>query len=78
MREILRALKPGGKLMVIAESYKKGAYNKLQWPVMKILRSTNLDVDAHRELFSTTGYVDIQIFEERAKGWLCGIGSKPL
>jgi ubiquinone/menaquinone biosynthesis C-methylase UbiE len=78
MQEILRVLKPGGKLIVIAESYKKGAYNTLQRPVMKLLRSTNLDVEGHRGLFSTAGYTDIQIFEERTKGWICGIGQKPL
>jgi SAM-dependent methyltransferase len=76
MQEILRVLKPGGKLIVIAESYKKGAYNWLQRPVMKLLRSTDLDVDGHRGLFSAAGYADIQLFEERKRGWICGIGQK--
>jgi len=78
MQEIRRVLKPGGKLVVIAESYKRGAYNRLQRPVMKLLRSSNLDVDEHRRLFSSAGYTDIQIFEESAKGWFCGIGKRPL
>ena len=78
MQEILRVLKPGGTLMVIAESYRKGAYDKLQRPVMKLLRSTNLGINEHRELFSTAGYTDIQTFEERTKGWICGIGKKPV
>ena len=77
MREILRVLKPGGTLLVIAESYKNGAYNALQRPVMKLLRSSNLGVDDHRELFSTAGYTDVQTFEEPAKGWFCGMGRKP-
>lgn len=77
MQEILRVLKPGGTLIIIAESYKKGAYNKLQRPVMKLLRSTNLGVEDQRELFSSAGYADIQIFEERAKGWICATGKKP-
>ena len=76
MQEILRVLKPGGTLIVIAESYKQGAYNKLQRPVMKLLRSTNLSADDHREVFSKAGYTDVQIFEERSKGWICGIGKK--
>jgi SAM-dependent methyltransferase len=78
MQEILRVLKPGGKLIVIAESYKKGAYNWLQAPVMKLVKSSNLDVDDHRHLFSAAGYTEIEIFEERTKGWFCGIGQKPL
>jgi hypothetical protein len=77
MKEILRVLKPGGKLIVIAESYKNGAHNRLQRPVMKLLRSTNLDVHEHRELFSTAGYTDVEVFEETTKGWICGIGKKP-
>lgn len=78
MQEILRVLKPGGTLTVIAESYKTGAYDKLRGPLMKLLRSANLGVDEHRELFSAAGYTDIQPFEERTHGWICGVGKKPL
>jgi hypothetical protein len=77
MREILRALKPGGTLIVIAESYKGGRYDKLQQLVMRLLRSTRLSADEQRELFSTAGYTDVRIFEERDKGWICGTGKKP-
>jgi ubiquinone/menaquinone biosynthesis C-methylase UbiE len=49
MQEILRVLKPGGTLIVIAESYKKGAYNNLQRLVMELSRSVTLGVDQHRE-----------------------------
>jgi ubiquinone/menaquinone biosynthesis C-methylase UbiE len=76
MREILRVLRPGGTLIIIAESYKKGAYSTLQRPVMKLLRSANLGVEEQRALFSAAGYTDIQIFEERSKGWICVIGKK--
>jgi ubiquinone/menaquinone biosynthesis C-methylase UbiE len=78
MREILRVLKPGGTMVITAESYKGGRYDKLQQPVMRLLRSTRLSVDEHRELFSAAGYTDVQIFEERNKGWICGTGRKPL
>lgn len=78
MQEILRVLKPGGELIVIAESYRKGAYNMLQRPVMKLLKSANLDVEGHRDLFSKAGYTNIQIIEQRTRGWICGIGEKPL
>jgi SAM-dependent methyltransferase len=78
MREILRVLKPGGTLVVIAESYGKGKYDMVQGPVMKLLRSANLGVEEHRELFAKAGYTDIQTFEERSKGWFCGAGRKAL
>jgi ubiquinone/menaquinone biosynthesis C-methylase UbiE len=78
MQEILRVLKPGGTLIIIAESYKGGRYDKLHWPVMRLLRSALLSVDEHRELFSKAGYIDVQTFEDRKKGWFCGTGKKPL
>ena len=78
MREILRALKPGGTLIIIAESYKDGRFDLLKGPVMKLLRSARLSADEHRELFSTAGYTDVQVFEERDKGWICVTGRKPL
>ena len=76
MQEILRVLKPGGTLIVIAESYKKGSNNALQRPVMKLLRASNMGVDDHRELFLKAGYEDVQIFEEVRKGWICATGKK--
>jgi SAM-dependent methyltransferase len=78
MREVLRVVKPGGKLMVIAETYKGGKYDKLKWPVMWLLRSSHLSVNEHRELFSNAGYTDVEIFEEHSKGWICGIARKAL
>jgi ubiquinone/menaquinone biosynthesis C-methylase UbiE len=77
MQEILRTLKPGGTLAIIAESYKHKGANKVEQATMKLLRSSNLGVDDHRQLFSTAGYTDIQIFEERRKGWICVTGKKP-
>lgn len=77
MREILRVLKPGGHLIVIAETYKGGKYDKLKWPVMWLLRSSHLSVNDHRELFSAVGFADVEIVEEHDKGWICGIGRRP-
>ena len=78
MQEVLRVLKPNGNLIVIVESYDQGTHNRLQKPIMKLLKSTSLNVDEHRSVFSVAGYTDIQVHEERAKGWLCCTGRKPL
>src|SRR5438067_9365407 len=43
-----------------------------------LLRATYLSVEEHRALLSTAGYSDVTIFEERGKGWLCGVGTKPI
>jgi SAM-dependent methyltransferase len=74
MKEISRVLRPGGSLIIIAESYKGGRYAAIQRPVMWLLRSTLLSVDEQRELFSEAGYTGVQLFEEHAKGWVCATG----
>lgn len=76
MREILRVLKPAGRLVIIAETYKGGKYDWLKWPVMWLLRSSHLSVSDHRELFASAGYVNIEIFEESSRGWICAMATK--
>jgi len=77
MREILRVLKPGGRIMVVAESYRGSRNDWLLGPVMRLLGSKGLSIDDHRALFQSAGYTGIEIFEERRRGWLCAIGQKP-
>jgi len=76
MQEVLRVLKPGGTLLVLAESYKKGSHEFIQRPVMKLLGSTNLSVEDHRALFTSAGYSAVEVFEDRNKSWLCATGRK--
>lgn len=75
MREILRVLKPGGTLIVIAERYKKRRSNKLHQPLRNRLGYTELGTDEHLEAFLGAGYVDVQIVEH-TKGWICVAGKK--
>jgi ubiquinone/menaquinone biosynthesis C-methylase UbiE len=80
MREVLRVLKPGGTLIIIAEVYKGGKHIRIQELAERFVELTNmtlLSVHEHSELFSNAGYSDVRIIEECAKGWICGIGRKP-
>ena len=80
MREVFRVLKPGGTLICIAEIY-KGANTTAAKLVEKYASRTGmtlLSVDEHRELFTNAGYSNVQVIEERDKGWICGIGRKPI
>lgn len=77
MREILRVLKPDGKLLVIAENYKGGRHDWLEGPLMRLLGSSRLSASDQRELFARAGYSDVQVIEETKKGWICAIGTKP-
>jgi SAM-dependent methyltransferase len=76
MREVRRVLKPGGTLLVIAETYKGGRTDRYQWPVMKLIGSTHLSADDQRALFSEAGYVNIEVIENRDKGWICAMGRR--
>jgi SAM-dependent methyltransferase len=79
MREILRVLKPGGTLAIIAETYKKGgAYNKVQRSALNLLKTADMSADDQKDLFLAAGYTNVQIFEEHKRGWLCATGRKPL
>jgi len=79
MREVLRVLKPGGVLMIIAEVY-KGASTvtaKLAEKYALLSGMKLLTANEHRELFTNAGYSEVKIIEEPRKGWICGIGKKP-
>jgi hypothetical protein len=36
-----------------------------------------LSVEEHREMLANAGFSDVQVFEERTKGWICALGTKP-
>jgi ubiquinone/menaquinone biosynthesis C-methylase UbiE len=79
MREVLRVLKPGGALIVIAEVYKgaNSITSKLAEKYALVSGMKFLSANEHRELFGNAGFTDVQIIEEPRKGWICGIGKKP-
>ena len=77
MREVLRVLKPGGTLSIIAEAYKGGKHDKWLEIVAELTKMVFLTADEHRELFSNAGYSDVRVMERPDKGWICAIGRKP-
>jgi ubiquinone/menaquinone biosynthesis C-methylase UbiE len=80
MRELFRVLKPGGTLALIAEVY-KGANTTVSRLAEKYASRTGmtlLSVDEHRELFTNAAFSNVQVIEERHKGWICAIGRKPI
>jgi ubiquinone/menaquinone biosynthesis C-methylase UbiE len=76
LREVRRVLKPGGKFVLIAETYKGRRFDFAYRPTMMLLRATYLTVDEHRDALTAAGYSNIEVFEERAKGWICAVGKR--
>lgn len=81
MQEVFRVLKPGGALVVIAEAYKGGKYDRLLRRLETLQRRgivnyAHLTVSEHSELLSRAGYTDVQLAEEYERGWLCAVGRK--
>jgi len=76
-REIRRVLKPGGRLLVVAESYQGGKDGIAGGAVMKMIGGKRLSVEGHRQMLADAGLVDLEIFEERGKGWIAALGRAP-
>jgi ubiquinone/menaquinone biosynthesis C-methylase UbiE len=80
MLETIRVLKPGGKLVIIAELY-KGANTTIARLAEKYVSQAGmafLDIEEHRALFANAGYSEIQINAEPNRAWICGVGTKPM
>jgi SAM-dependent methyltransferase len=78
VREVMRVLRHGGRFVIIAETYRGRRNDWLYRPTMTlVLRAQYLTPDEHRQLLVDAGYHDVRVFEERAKGWICAIGTRP-
>ncbi len=77
-REVLRILKPSGTFNIIAEVY-KGADSTTARLAEKYLPATGMKLlspDEHRHLLTDSGYIDVLIKLEPAKGWIFASGKK--
>ena len=77
MQEVLRVLKSGGHLVLIGESYRGGKYEKRDRKFLELVNAAQYSIRELADLVSSTGYSDVQMFEEYEKGWLCCVSRKP-
>jgi ubiquinone/menaquinone biosynthesis C-methylase UbiE len=78
IREVLRVIKPGGRLVIVAEVYKGASslISKLAEKASAVSGMALLSADEHKELLAAAGYTDVQIATDSGKGWICAIGKK--
>ena len=78
MRAVFRVLKTGCRMVIIAEFYNGGKHAKYVERLSRWTTMAMLDVDQHKAIFSNAGFTEVRVVEEATKGWICGIGVKPL
>jgi SAM-dependent methyltransferase len=78
MQEILRVLRPDGKLIIIGSIYDGGKDDERNQRFAELIEIAFPSIKELRELFLTAGYTEVRMFEKYIRGWMCGIGRKPL
>ena len=76
LEEVRRVLKPGGRVAIIAESYRGKRLYVADRFAMRLLGGTLLTAREHREALIAAGYAEVEIFEDSRRGWLCAVGTK--
>ncbi|HEY1208162.1 MAG TPA: class I SAM-dependent methyltransferase [Terracidiphilus sp.] len=77
MKEVLRVLRPGGTLMILAGAYKGGRHSALNERFVQLINVACQSRDELGGLLAAAGYSGVQVFEEVRRGWICGVGRKP-
>ncbi len=77
MQEILRVLKPSGKLIIIGSLYEGGKDDKRNQKYAELIEIAFPSVNKLYEIFLRAGYLKVQTFEKYNRGWMCVIGRKP-
>jgi len=75
--EILRVLKPGGTLALIAETVRDRQPNPLYRLVMPLLRAAHLTTNEHEDVLRRAGFSDV-VVETRTIGWMCATAKRPI
>lgn len=77
LKEVRRVIRPGGSLVLIAETYRGQAGTFAVALPMMLLRAKYLTADQHREALAAAGFTDVVVSVEKGKGWICVVGRKP-
>ena len=80
MKEVLRVIKPGGKLLIVSAVYKNSKNEKSIDRWSKFLNTKDFmqyqTKEEFRQAFINAGYQDVKINDNVKHGWICGVGTK--
>ncbi len=77
VREVLRVLQPGGRFVLIAETYRGGPFRLLYGVVMPLLGAAFLSDDQHRNLLTQAGFTEVATQHKSGKNWILATGRRP-
>ena len=75
VREILRVLKPGGTIALVAETARDRQWNPLYFVVMPLLGGAHLTTKQHADLLTRAGFTDVAVNTWKT-GWICATGRR--
>lgn len=78
LAEVRRVLRPGGRLLLLAEVYNTPKFDARNRKWLELVPMTYLAPDQFRTLFEQAGFQPVVLDEETDQGWLCCVGQNPL
>jgi ubiquinone/menaquinone biosynthesis C-methylase UbiE len=75
--EIRRVLRPGGMLLLIAETYRGARANWLHRLVMAPLRAIHLSPPEFAEALTQAGFAHVEVRTHPKEAWICAWGTAP-
>lgn len=77
-REILRVVKPGGTVALVAEVHRTGKFDGPERLAMGMLRGVCLTAAEHRALLAQAGLENVTTVLGPKRGWICVTGRRPV
>ncbi len=76
LREVVRTLAPGGRVLVVAELYAHGPFAGANRAVMAMLGGRAWTEEQHRRWFDSAGLTEVEVRTESRHGWISVSGRR--